>query len=96
MGSSAARTTDRQVCLLLDGNKPHVGGELQEGITKVLIGGHPAAVAGTLCKCQSPSPNKITSGSAKVQIGGKPAARKGDTTEHGGTIVSGFDKVRIG
>lgn len=29
-------------------------------------------------------------------IGGKPAARMGDTTAHGGTIVSGCPTVLIG
>ena len=29
-------------------------------------------------------------------IGGKAAARKGDHTQHGGFINSGFDKVKLG
>jgi uncharacterized Zn-binding protein involved in type VI secretion len=96
MGSSAARTKDQQKCLLCDGTKPHKGGDIQHGIKKVLIGGQSAAVVGTACKCESPSPNEIASGSAKVKIGGKDAARKGDKTTHGGTITSGFDKVIMG
>jgi uncharacterized Zn-binding protein involved in type VI secretion len=96
MGSSAARLKDLHMCPLCDGNKPHVGGEIQQGISKVLIGGQPAAFAGSACKCQSPSPNRIAEGSKKVKIGRKSAARKGDATDHGGAVANGFDKVKIG
>lgn len=96
MGKSAARTDDEHKCLLSDGTKPHIGGKIQQGVNKVLIGGQPAAVVGTVCKCKSPALNKIASGSTKVMIGGKAASRKGDLTEHGGIITSGFDKVKLG
>ncbi len=61
----------------------------------VLIGGAPAATAGTPCTCVGP-PDTIALGSATVLIGGKPAARMGDTTAHGGSIVMGCPTVLIG
>src|SRR5262245_48171726 len=72
--ASAARTNDLHICPLCDGPKPHVGGMILQGIAKVLIGGQPAAVKGTECKCASPAKNQIASGSSKVMIGGKAAA----------------------
>jgi uncharacterized Zn-binding protein involved in type VI secretion len=45
--------------------------------------------------CTGP-PATIIAGSATVLIGGKPAARMGDSTAHGGSIVSGEATVLIG
>ena len=39
MGNSAARATDDQKCPLSDLTKPHVGGRILLGVSKVLIGG---------------------------------------------------------
>lgn len=75
---------------------PHVGGPILEpGVPNVLIGNMPAAVVGDMCTCVGP-PDTITKGSSSVFIGGKPAARMGDTTEHGGEIVTGLPTVMIG
>jgi hypothetical protein len=48
-----------------------------------------------MATCVGP-PDKIASGSATVFINGKPAARMGDSTSHGGKIVTGCPTVLIG
>jgi uncharacterized Zn-binding protein involved in type VI secretion len=55
----------------------------------------PAAVAGDLAVCVGP-PASFAMGSTKTLIGGRPALRMGDTSVHGGTIVSGCPTVLIG
>jgi uncharacterized Zn-binding protein involved in type VI secretion len=65
------------------------------GIPTVLIGGQPAATAGSMCVCAGP-PDSILKGSATVYINGRPAARQGDTTAHGGTVAGGLPTVQIG
>ncbi len=96
MGKPAARVGDMHVCPLFDGPKPHVGGPVMPpGAPTVLIGGMPAATAGTMCACAS-APDVATQGSTGVLIGGKPAVRMGDMTAHGGTIVMGCFTVLIG
>jgi uncharacterized Zn-binding protein involved in type VI secretion len=75
---------------------PHVGGPIVgPGCPQVLIGFMPAAVMGDMGTCVGP-PAPLIKGSVKVLIGMKPALRMGDTTGHGGTIVSGFPQVLIG
>lgn len=96
MGKPAAKIGDVHVCPMLNpGGVPHVGGPVIQGATTVLIGGMPAAVAGSNCICSGP-PDSIVSGSGSVLIAGKPAARMGDSTAHGGTIVAGTPTVLIG
>ena len=96
MNQPASRQGDPHACPLCEGLKPHVGGKITGGISKVMIGGRPAATIGASCQCQSPTVNSVTSGSTKVLIGGLSAARRGDTTAHGGAITGGCGKVRIG
>ncbi len=95
----AARITDMHVCPLVTPAIPpipHVGGPIVAPcVPTVLIGKLPAAVLGDACTCVGP-PDAIVKGSATVLIGGRPAARIGDTTAHGGSIVSGFPTVLIG
>jgi uncharacterized Zn-binding protein involved in type VI secretion len=75
---------------------PHVGGPITgPGAPTVLIGGLPAARATDLAECVGP-PDAVVRGSATVLIMGLPAARVGDSTAHGGTIVSGCPTVTIG
>jgi uncharacterized Zn-binding protein involved in type VI secretion len=82
--------------LVNPGPVPHVGGPiLPPGVPTVLIGGMPAAVVSTMCTCVGP-PDVIAKGSMTVMIGGLPAARIGDTTAHGGVIVTGYPTVMIG
>jgi uncharacterized Zn-binding protein involved in type VI secretion len=72
------------------------------GVTTVLIGGQPAAVAGDKHVCAMPPlagphpPTPITGGSRSVLIGGAAAARIGDSAGCGATIVSGLPSVVIG
>jgi len=91
----AARQGDKHVCPKKEGPKPHVGGPIVEGSSKVLIDGQPAARKGDQATCVGP-PDKVSEGSSKVQIENKPAARMGDGTDHGGRIIEGCKKVLIG
>lgn len=96
MGAPSARITDMHVCPMVTGAVPHVGGPiLPAGAPTVLIGGMPAACVDDMATCTGP-PDSIVTGSATVLIGGKPAARMGDSTAHGGTIVTGLATVLIG
>jgi uncharacterized Zn-binding protein involved in type VI secretion len=99
MGQPAARLTDMHTCPLVTPGLPpvpHVGGPvIGPGVPNVLIGMLPAAVIGDMLTCVGP-PDAIVTGSATVLIGGRPAARMGDSTAHGGVIVSGFPTVLIG
>lgn len=84
------------VCPMVTGVVPHVGGPvLPPGGPTVFIGGLPAARVTDLCICSGP-PDTIIMGSTTVLIGGLPAARMGDSTAHGGVIVTGFPTVIIG
>ena len=95
---AAARQSDFHSCPLITPGLPpipHVGGPISQGMATVLIGGLPAATLGSICVCIGP-PDSIIKGSATVMIGGVPAARMGDSTAHGGSIVSGLPTVQIG
>ena len=95
----AARVTDLHVCPMQTPGIvpiPHVGGPIVgPGAATVLIGGLPAAVEGDMCVCIGP-PDKISKGSATVTFEGKAAARMGDTTAHGGKLLSMCPTVLIG
>ncbi len=95
MPQPAARATDMQVCPMVTGVVPHVGGPIAMGFPTVLIGNMPAARMGDMTTCVGP-PGSIAMGSATVLIGNMPAARMGDTTAHGGAIVLGCFTVLIG
>lgn len=100
MGLPAARATDMHVCPMqtpcAPAPIPHVGGPILPGpASTVLISFMPAAVLGQNCVCVGP-PDVIVKGSATVLICNMPAARMGDSTAHGGSIVSGAPTVLIG
>ncbi len=76
-------------------------------VARVLIGGQPAAVVGSLHACPilphaalgpgnvvTHSPGGVTGG--LVLIGGLPAARVGDRTTCGAQIITGALNVQIG
>ncbi|MDH6121443.1 PAAR domain-containing protein [Kitasatospora sp. GAS204B] len=74
-------------------------------VETVLIGGRPAAVAGSLHACVphvelGPAnlvlPNLGAAAGGEVLIGGLPAARMGDDTACGATISTGAFNVLIG
>jgi uncharacterized Zn-binding protein involved in type VI secretion len=68
-GQAAWRTvTDVHTCPQSDGNKPHVGGVVTVGSSKVFINGFAAARQGDAIT-EAGRPNSITGGSTKVQIG---------------------------
>ena len=95
----AALVTDLHVCPMQTPGIvpiPHVGGPIVgPGAATVLICGLPAAVEGDMCVCIGP-PDKISKGSATVTFEGKAAARMGDTTAHGGKLLSMCPTVLIG
>lgn len=62
-------TSDTHQCPLADGTKPHVGGVILKGSTKVFFDGLPAARAGDLVGEAGPS-NSVAVGYPKVEIGG--------------------------
>jgi uncharacterized Zn-binding protein involved in type VI secretion len=99
MGKPAARIGDMHTCPLVTPGSPpipHVGGQVVgPGAPDVLIGGAPAAVVGDMCMCVGP-PDSAILGSGTVMIAGKPALRLGDTTAHGGTVITGCPTVLIG
>jgi len=94
--NEAARVADLQQCPLCDGTKSHMGGAIVDGAVTVRIGGLPAALVGSVCMCLSPKTATVATGSATVRICGRPAARRGDSTDHGGTIRTGCPTVRLG
>ncbi|MCT9006399.1 PAAR domain-containing protein [Streptomyces rhizosphaerihabitans] len=76
-------------------------------VARVLIGGRPAAVVGSLHTCVIPPhaalgpgnvimPNPAGLASGQVLIGGLPAARARDRTTCGAMIVTGAFNVLIG
>ncbi|NEY36286.1 hypothetical protein GTU99_29715 [Streptomyces sp. PRKS01-65] len=76
-------------------------------VARVLIGGRPAAVVGSVHTCAMPPhaalgpanvilPNPAALAGGTVLIGGLPAARVGDTTACGGTVLAGAPDVLIG
>jgi uncharacterized Zn-binding protein involved in type VI secretion len=75
---------------------PHVGGPIiTPGAPTVIISGMPAATVTSTCVCVGP-PDIIVKGSSSVFLSGLCAARIGDTTAHGGVVVSGAPTVYIG
>ena len=93
----AARVGDMHTCPMVNpGPVPHVGGPiLPPCMPTVLIAMMPAARVTDMCVCVGP-PDVILKGSMSVLIGGLPAARMGDSTVHGGVIVTGAPTVIIG
>ena len=76
-------------------------------VARVLIGGRPAAVVGSVCACAIPQhlalgpgnvvmPNPAALASGEVLIGGLPAARMRDQTTCGAMISGGDMTVLIG
>lgn len=96
MGQPAARVTDMHTCPMVTGVVPHVGGPIIPPCEiTVITGGLPQARVTDKCICVGPL-DMIVKGSATVLVGGLQAARIGDTTVHGGVIVTGFPTVLIG
>lgn len=94
----AARITDMHTCPMVTPGTPpvpHAGGPIISGEPTVIVGFMPQARITDKCICVGPI-DMIVKGSATVLVGGKPAARMGDTTTHGGVIVTGQFNVLIG
>lgn len=90
---AAARVTD---------TTNHGGIIVGPGISTVLIGGMPAAVAGDTHVCSlppnghQPTSSTFSMGSTTVNIGGKGALRAGDTCACGASAAVGCPTVIIG
>lgn len=97
IGQPAARVTDLHTCPLVSpGPVPHVGGPILPTCSiNVLTGGLPQARVTDKALCVGPV-DMIVKGSASVLVNNLPAARIGDTTTHGGVIVTGCPTVLIG
>lgn len=76
-------------------------------VARVLIGGRPAAVVGSLTVCPLPphaalgpanviTPNPVAAVTGTVLIGGLPAARARDRSACGATVLTGAPNVLIG
>lgn len=79
----------------------HPGSITGPGVSTVLVGGTPAAVAGDMHACSFPPPashppSPFAIGSKTVLIGGRPALRMGDMAGCGAPIVAGAFTVNIG
>lgn len=80
----------------------HPGAVTGPGVSTVLIGGLPAAVAGDIHTCSMPPtagphpPTPFSLGSNSVLIGGRPALRVGDVAGCGAPITTGAQNVQIG
>jgi uncharacterized Zn-binding protein involved in type VI secretion len=68
-GQPAACLGDPHVCPMFDGPKPHVGGTIIMGSTKVLICSKPAARVGDPTECKGPSGAVGPPGCLNVLIG---------------------------
>ncbi|WP_326698795.1 PAAR domain-containing protein [Streptomyces sp. NBC_01754] len=78
----------------------HPGAVGPPGEPTVLIGGKPAATAGTPHQCAAPVAHPpsvlVVPGGRTVLIGGRPAARVGDPAGCGAPVTSGCATVLIG
>ncbi len=91
-----AQITNPQVCPMVTGVVPHVGGIIAPpGAVTALIGKQPCAQETGLTICVGP-PGVIAMGSFKTLTGKMPAARLGSLTAHGGTGVMGCPLVLVG
>lgn len=86
------------VCPVIDpGPKPHVGGPIiSAGQSHVKFNGIPWAVDSGKCLCTGkPGDDPHSQGSGKVKINGKGVMRIGDSTSHGGKIVTGVPVIKV-
>jgi len=80
----------------------HGGTITGPGVSTVLVGGKPAAVAGDMHACalppnsHQPTVSPFPLGSSTVMIGGRPALRVGDTCLCGSSAAVGSPTVMIG
>jgi uncharacterized Zn-binding protein involved in type VI secretion len=80
------------------GPRPHVGGPaVSSGQSTVKVNGIPVLIEGSgKCLCTGvPTTTGTSKGSSRVKINGKGIMRMGDTTAHGGKMVTGFPLINI-
>jgi len=86
------------VCPKVDpGPRPHIGGPIVDaGQKHVKFNNIPIAVEGGKCLCTGvPCSDGLTKGSSHVRINGKGIMRIGDSTAHGGKLVTGVPNIRV-
>lgn len=94
----AATLTSMQVCPMVTGIVPHVGGPITgPGAPTVILEGLPASCEGDLCVCVGP-PSTIAMGYPTVLAEGRPITVVGlSITDHGGDVIGpGAITVQIG
>ncbi len=97
MAIPGVRMSDVQPCPSAT-PQPHVQATVLSGSPTVLVVGLPAAHLGSVLVCTGDpaAPNTIVKGSGTVFVCGQGAARTGDSTSHGGVVISGQVTVLIG
>jgi uncharacterized Zn-binding protein involved in type VI secretion len=86
-----ARRTDLCFCPV------HLGGIIEDpGEPTVLVCFQPVVRKGDKVCCLGGVEATIIEGDESILVGGKPVARKGDHTDHGGVILTGCPRVRLG
>lgn len=97
MGQPICLQGHMHVCPMVDpGPKPHLGGPIvSSGQSFVRFNGIPLAVEGGSCTCTGmPGSDQLAKGSSTVKINGRGVMRLGDTTSHGGRMVTGVLTLR--
>lgn len=97
MGRPVCLLSHTHTCPLVDpGPKPHIGGPVSDaGQNFVRFNGIPLAVEGGNCICTGmPGNDTMASGSRMVRINGRGLMRVGDTTSHGGVMVTGVPTMQ--
>ncbi|MBU2950778.1 PAAR domain-containing protein [Tamlana agarivorans] len=94
-GKPAATLGSHHTCPMCSGTTPHVGGPIIKGEVNVLFNGKPVATMGSMCTCNG-GPDTVITGNPSVLVNGKPIACLGDSTAHGGVIVTGEPNIMVG
>lgn len=74
----------------------HGGGVIITGDLTVWVCFRPVARKGDKILCRTGDVDTILQGDETILIGGEPVACKGDPTEHGGIVLTGCPRVKLG
>ncbi len=85
--------TSFQMCPMVDGPIPHVGGVILETTAvNIIVGIFPAAVIGSMAMCIGP-PANVVDGSPTFLADCDPVAIMLSSTDHGGMVLEGEPTV---
>ena len=91
----AAFLTCMQVCPLLDGPIPHIGGPILETTAdNIILGILPAATIGSVAMCIGP-PAMVVDGSPAFIADVMPVATMLGETDHAGVIIEGEPTIIV-